>query len=55
MMHAHHLYMPFVFRIWDVIFMTIVMIMMIASFGLVIYFYVMKGEKKNGRSDKSDE
>lgn len=35
--------------------MTIVMIMMIISFGLVLYLYVMRGDKKNGRSDKSDE
>lgn len=49
------MYIPFVFRIWDVIFMTIVMIMMIISFGAVLYFYVMRGDKKDGRSDKGNE
>jgi hypothetical protein len=52
---GHHMYVPFVFRIWDVIFMTIVMIMMIISFGLVLYLYVMRGDKKNGRSNKGNE
>ncbi len=54
-MRAGHTYIPFVFRIWDVIFMSIVMIMMITTFGVVVYFYVLKGEKKDGRSDKSNE
>ncbi len=55
MIHSHHIYVPFVFRIWDVIFMSFVMIMMIASFSLVIYLYVMKGDKNHGKSDKRDE
>ena len=52
---GHHMYVPIVFRIWDVIFMTIVMIIMIISFGLVIYLYVMRGDKKDGRSNKGNE
>lgn len=55
MIHSHHIYVPFIFRIWDVIFMSFVMIMMIASFGLVIYFYVMKGEKDSGKGNKRNE
>jgi len=55
MIHHNSMYVPIIFRIWDVIFMTIVMIMMIGSFGAVLYFYVMRGNKKDGRSDKSNE
>ncbi len=42
-----HMQIPFIFRMFDVIFMTFVMLLIIGTFFVILFFYVLKKEKKD--------